>query len=226
MRKNDGASTPAGDGDGDKQIVELGGQTVHPFRDQVLHRLRHRIFAARGETAGRHRPLATSMIRLERPLREHRLEQLDGVQWVSSGDTVNSSGQAPPTRRGGHVAQLSDHLPDLLFGEGEELDRFRMGLGPDDPAESRSGRIAFDLAQRHRAKPQHRRLLEPPDEIAEQPAGIVVAPLQIVDGEDYRTLCRDCEEKLRNALEQTPAVGGVGRAIRLGQRGESLVQLR
>ena len=137
---------------------------------------------------GRHRPLATGLIRLQRSLREHRLEQLDGVQWVSSRDAVNSSGQAPSP--GGRVTWPSSRITCQTCSSvsGRSSIGLRMGLGPDDPAEPRRGRIAFDLAKRHRAEPQHGRLLEPPDEIAQQPAGVVVAPLQIVDGESHRPL--------------------------------------
>ena len=128
-----------------------------------------------------HSPVASSL--REHALGEHGLEQLDEIERIAGGDPVQPGGEPPAAvgRARWPISRISSQTSSSV----SVADRDDVGvrLGPEHPAEPRRRRVALDLARREHADPEHRGLLQPAGEEPEQLAAVLVAPLQIVDGD-------------------------------------------
>src|SRR5918994_2147569 len=221
VRKHLHATASSRDRDCDQQLVQLLRQPVDTLCDDVMYRLRNREIPALRQSPRGCGPFAGTLVHLQQSLREHRLEQLDGIEGIPTSDPKDPVGK--PLRSGGSadVAHLTDHLPQVIFGQWPQCNYARVRFGAEYPAESRSRRGSLQLTHAQCSQPEDRRLLGTPDQESKQIAAVPITPVKIVQPHHQWTLGRKRQHQLGDSLEQSPSFSGV-RSRQLRNSWESL----
>ena len=177
---------------GTEDVIALRADAIETISDRGLHALRDRQF---GDLVARPRPALTP----DGPLLDERLQHFLNEERVSLGLLLDRRRELQA-----HIlAQERAHLRSrLLDRKAAQRDAGRQPLAVPVDQRLRQGVSAVELGLAVGGGDEDAFLPEVPQEMAQEPEGAAVGPVEVVDVEEQAALGRQLTQDLRNSVEE------------------------